>query len=171
MSTSLSDLPMPGQQQMPDLSGQQNFDLNNMIDEAAKQVNAGNYQNQQEDPNLSAGAIQYQLDQSQIPQNGPIPNIQIQDHQYDEQQPQYMYDMMEQEPEHELSLVEKITSEIKLPLIVAVLFVILSLPQFNRVLTKFVPRLLAETGELNMMGLLAKGIILAILFFAIKHFV
>jgi hypothetical protein len=170
MSTSLSDLPMPGQQQMPDLSGQQNFDLNNMIDEAAKQVNAGNYQNQQEDPNLSAGAIQYQLDQSQIPQNGPIPNIQIQDHQYDEQQPQYMYDM-EPEQEPELSLVEKITSEVKLPLIVAVLFVILSLPQFNRVLTRFVPKLLAETGELNMMGLLAKGIILAILFFAIKHFV
>ena len=171
MSTSLSDLPMPGQQQMPDLSGQQNFDLNNMIDEAAKQVNAGNYQNQQEDPNLSAGAIQYQLDQSQIPQNGPIPNIQIQDHQYDEQQPQYMYDMMEPEQEPELSLVQKITSEVKLPLIVAVLFVILSLPQFNRLLTRFVPKLLAETGELNMMGLLAKGIILAILFFAIKHFV
>ena len=116
MSTSLSDLPMPGQQQMSDLSGQQNFDLNNMIDEAAKQVNAGNYQNQQEDPNLSAGAIQYQLDQSQIPQNGPIPNIQIQDHQYDEQQPQYMYDM-EPEQEPELSLVEKITSEVKLPLL------------------------------------------------------
>jgi hypothetical protein len=170
MSTSLSDLPMPGQQQMPDLSGQQNFDLNNMIDEAAKQVNAGNYQNQQEDPNLSAGAIQYQLDQSQIPQNGPIPNIQIQDHQYDEQQPQYMYDM-ESDQEPELSLVQKITSEVKLPLIVAVLFVILSLPQFNRLLTRFLPKLLAETGELNMMGLLAKGIILAILFFAIKHVV
>jgi hypothetical protein len=172
MSTSLNDLPLPGG--MPDLSGgaQQNFDLNTMIDEAAKQVKAGTYQN--DGPSLSAGAIQYQLDASQIPQNGPNPNVQMQQEQFmgDEmmEQPQYMYDMSEPESQPELSLTDKIINQIKLPIVVAVLFVLLSLPQFNRILTKFVPRLLAETGELNMMGLLAKAIILAVLFFGIRYF-
>ena len=69
MSTSLSDLPLPGGQ-MPE---QQNFDLNKMIDEAATQVQQG------DEPNLSSGALQYQLDNSQIPLNGPNPNIQMQD--------------------------------------------------------------------------------------------
>lgn len=172
MSTSLSDLPLPGGG-MPDLSGgaQQNFDLNTMIDEAAKQVNAGTYQN--DGPSLSAGAMQYQLDASQIPQNGPNPNVQMQQEQFMDdmhmEQPQYMYDM--QEPEQELSLVEKITNQVKFPIIVAVLFVILSLPQFNRMLTKFVPRFLAETGEINMIGLLAKAILLAILLFGVRYFI
>jgi len=172
MSTSLSDLPLPGGG-MPDLTGgaQQNFDLNTMIDEAAKQVNAGTYQN--DGPSLSAGAIQYQLDASQIPQNGPNPNVQMQQEQFMDdgmmEQPQYMYDMQEQEPEK--TFVEKITDQIKLPLIIAVFFVILSLPQFNRTLTRFVPRFLAETGEINMMGLLAKAIILAVLIFGVRYFI
>jgi hypothetical protein len=173
MSTSLSDLPLPGGG-MQDLSGgaQQNFDLNSMIDEAAKQVKAGTYQN--DGPSLSAGAIQYQLDASQIPQNGPNPNVQMQQEQQymgddmQMEQPQYMYDMSYPEPE--LSLTDKILNQIKLPLIVAVLFVILSIPQFNRVLTRFVPRFLAETGELNMMGLFAKAIVLAILLVGVRYF-
>ena len=172
MSTSLNDLPLPGGG-MPDLTGgaQQNFDLNTMIDEAAKQVNAGTYQH--DGPSLSAGAIQYQLDASQIPQNGPNPNVQMQQEQFmgDMEQPQYMYDMQDQEQEPELSFVEKITNQLKLPIIVAILFVLLSLPQFNRILTRFVPRFLAETGELNMMGLLAKAIILAVLLFGVRYFV
>jgi hypothetical protein len=175
MSTSLSDLPMPGGQQMQmpaEMSGQQNFDLNKMIDEAANQVNSGNFQ-QGDEPNLSAGALQYQLDSSQIPLNGPNPNIQMQE-QYPSsmtmEQPQYMYEM-EPEQEVEKTFVEKITSEIKIPIIVAVLFVILSLPQFNRLLTKFVPRFLAETGELNMMGLIAKAIILAVIILGAKFFI
>jgi hypothetical protein len=171
MSTPLSELPMPGGQQMqmpmqmPDMSGQQNFDLSKMIDEAANQVHSVP---QGEEPNLSAGAIQYQLDQSQIPQNGPNPNIQMQE-QYAPMmmdQQQYMYDM---QPEP-LSFSERLTSEIKLPIIVAVLFVIISLPQFNQLLTRFVPRFLAETGEINMMGLIAKGLILAVLLFGAKYF-
>jgi hypothetical protein len=82
------------------------------------------------------------------------------------------YEMMQQymEQEPELSFVQKITNEVKIPLIVAVLFVILSLPQFNKVLTKFVPRLLSETGDLNMMGLVAKSIIIAILVLIAKLF-
>jgi hypothetical protein len=162
MSTSLSDLPLPGgmQMQMPE---QQNFDLNKMIDEAATQVQQG------DEPNLSSGALQYQLDKSQIPMNGPVPNIQMQEQQYQMEQPQYMYEM-EPEPEVEKTFMEKLTSDAKIPLLVAVLFVILSMPQFNRVLTRFVPRFLSETGDLNMVGLAAKGLLLALLVFVAKYF-
>lgn len=170
MSTSLSDLPMPGNQ-MPQqqMQEQQQFDLNSMIDEASKQQTGGNFQ---EDTNLSANALQYQLDSSQIPQHGPTPSMQMNPNmqeQYMQQgmEPMYEYEM---EPEKELTLTERLTNEIKLPLIVAILFVVLSLPQFNQVLTRFMPRFLAETGELNMMGLLAKAFIIAVLIFAIKFF-
>jgi hypothetical protein len=167
MSTSLSDLPLPGGQQMPqqmDMGGQQQFDLNKMIDVAASAQQQPTYQN---DSNISAGALQYQLDQSQIPQNGPVPNVQIQEPQYEGgMEPQYQYEMMEQEPEP--TFFEKIMKDLKFAGIVAVLFVALSLPQFNKLLTGFVPRFLAETGEINMMGLMAKAIIIAILFLSLR---
>lgn len=170
MSTPLSDLPLPSGQNMPDMSGgaQQQFDLNSMIDAAASTQN----QPTQEDPSISAGALQYQMDPSQIPFNGPNPNIQIQEEHMMDQQPMH-YDMMQQymEPEPELTFVQKITNEMKVPIIVAVLFIILSLPQFNKVLTRFVPRLLSETGDLNMMGLVAKSIIIAILVLLVKLFI
>ncbi len=174
MSTSLSDLPIPGGQMPPQqIPEQQQFDLNSMIDEASKQQTGGNFQ---EDTNLSANALQYQLDSSQIPQHGPNPNMQMNPNMQDQyiqqgmqqgMEPMYEYEM---EPEKELTLTERLTNEIKLPLVVAILFVVLSLPQFNQVLTKFMPRFLAETGELNMMGLLAKAFIIAVLIFGIKFF-
>ena len=157
MSTSLSDLPLPPGQ--PDLSGQQQFDINSMIDAASSQTSQ---QSQQNEPNISAGAMQYQMDPSQIPFNGPNPNMQMQE------EPQYMDEssayemMMQQEPMEELTLVQKLTNEIKLPVIIAVIFLLLSLPQFNKVITKFIPRLLSENGDMNMMGLAFKALIAAI---------
>jgi hypothetical protein len=164
MSTSLSDLPLPGGQQMD--MGQQQFDINKMIDVAAQAAHQPTYQN---DSNISAGALQYQLDQSQIPQNGPTPNVQIQEPQYEGDmgmEQQFQYDMME--PEHEPTFFEKIMKDMKFAGAIAVLFIALNLPQFNKLLTGFVPRFLAETGEINMIGLAAKAIILAILFLSLR---
>ena len=160
MSTSLSDLPLPpnmNQQQ----GEQQQFDINSMIDAVSNQQN----QPQQEDSNMSAGALQYQLDNSQIPYNGPNPNLQIQEEPYMmEHNP---YEMM-QEPE--LTLVDKIKSQMTIPLIVGVLFVVLSLPQFNKLLTKFFPRFLSESGDMNMMGLGVKALIIVLLVLGAKLF-
>ena len=162
MSTSLSDLPLPpnmNQQQ----GEQQQFDINSMIDAVSNQQN----QPQQEDSNMSAGALQYQLDNSQIPYNGPNPNLRIQEEPYMmEQNP---YEMM-QEPEPELSLVDKIRNQMTIPIIVAVLFVVLSLPQFNKLLTRFFPRFLSESGDMNMMGLAVKALIMAVIVLGAKLF-
>jgi len=162
MSTSLSDLPLPpnmNQQQ----GEQQQFDINSMIDAVSNQQN----QPQQEDSNMSAGALQYQLDNSQIPYNGPNPNLRIQEEPYMmEQNP---YEMM-QEPEPELTLVDKIKNQMTIPIMVAVLFVVLSLPQFNKLLTRFFPRFLSESGDMNMMGLAVKALIMAVLVLGAKLF-
>jgi hypothetical protein len=162
MSTSLSDLPLPpnmNQQQ----GEQQQFDINSMIDAVSNQQS----QPQQEDSNMSAGALQYQLDNSQIPYNGPNPNLRIQEEPYMMEQNQYEM-MQEQEPE--LSLVDKIRNQMTIPIIVAVLFVVLSLPQFNKLLTRFFPRFLSESGDMNMMGLAVKALILAVLVLGAKLF-
>jgi len=162
MSTSLSDLPLPpnmNQQQ----GEQQQFDINSMIDAVSNQQN----QPQQEDSNMSAGALQYQLDNSQIPYNGPNPNLRIQEEPYMMEQNQY--EMM-QEPEPELSLVDKIKNQMTIPIMVAVLFVVLSLPQFNKLLTRFFPRFLSESGDMNMMGLAVKALIMAVLVLGAKLF-
>lgn len=162
MSTSLSDLPLPpnmNQQQ----GEQQQFDINSMIDAVSNQQN----QPQQEDSNMSAGALQYQLDNSQIPYNGPNPNLRIQEEPYMMEQNQYEM-MQEQEPE--LSLIDKIRNQMTIPIIVAVLFVVLSLPQFNKLLTRFFPRFLSESGDMNMMGLAVKALILAVIVLGAKLF-
>ena len=162
MSTSLSDLPLPpnmNQQQ----GEQQQFDINSMIDAVSNQQN----QPQQEDSNMSAGALQYQLDNSQIPYNGPNPNLRIQEEPYMMEQNQY--EMM-QEPEPELTLIDKIKNQMTIPIMVAVLFVVLSLPQFNKLLTKFFPRFLSESGDMNMMGLAVKALIMAVLVLGAKLF-
>jgi hypothetical protein len=162
MSTSLNDLPLPPN--MNQQNEQQQFDLSSMIDSAAGQQN----QPQQEEPNMSAGALQYQLDNSQIPYNGPNPNLQIQEEPYMmEHNP---YEMMREQQEPELSLVDKIKSQLTIPLIVALLFVILSLPQFNKLLTRFFPRFLSENGDMNMMGLAMKALIIAVLVLGAKMF-
>ena len=164
MSTSLSDLPLPPN--MNQQNEQQQFDLSSMIDSVANQQQQN--QQQQEEPNMSAGALQYQLDNSQIPYNGPNPNLQIQEEPYMmEQNP---YEMMREQQEPELSLVDRIKSQLTIPLIVAVLFVLLSLPQFNKLLTKFFPRFLSENGDMNMMGLALKALIIAILVLGAKMF-
>ena len=162
MSTSLSDLPLPpnmNQQQ----GEQQQFDLSSMIDAVPNQQNS-----QQEDSNMSAGALQYQLDNSQIPYNGPNPNLRIQEEPYMmEQNP---YEMMMEQREPELSLVDKIKNQMTIPIIVGVLFLVLSLPQFNKLLTGFFPKFLSENGDMNIMGLALKALIITLIVLAAKMF-
>jgi len=166
MSTSLSELPVAQPQQMshPDVAAQQNYDINSMIDSVAQEVNANH--GQQEGPNMSASALSYQMDQSQIPQHGPNPHME--EHEMMGMNPYAMMPTMEPEPE--LSLTQKITNEAKLPLVAMALFMMLNLSQINVMLTSFVPRLLAENGEINMMGLFCKAVLFAALLFAAKYF-
>lgn len=171
MSTSLSELPVSSgasmQMQMqtqPDLSAQQNMDIMGMIDNVAREVNSNNgYQN---GPNMNASALSYQMDQSQIPPHGPQMHMQQEP---EMEMNQYMM-MPPGEPEPELTLVQKITQEAKLPLVVMCMFFLLSTPHVNVLITRFIPRFLAENGEMTMLGLGFKAVMFALIFFIIKYF-
>lgn len=168
MSTPLSELSMP-QEQHPDLNAQQQFDVNQMIDDVSNQLN--NQTQDQNGPDMNASAMQYQMDQSQIPQQEFHEPQQMSEQEY-QMMAQNPYAMMGMpEPEPELSLTEKVVKEVKLPLFVIALVMVLSLPQFNRLLTGFVPKFLAENGEMTMVGLLSKAVLAGVLFFLFKLFV
>uniref|UniRef100_A0A6C0E8S6 Uncharacterized protein n=1 Tax=viral metagenome TaxID=1070528 RepID=A0A6C0E8S6_9ZZZZ len=166
MSTSLSELPVSSisqHQNQPDISAQQNMDIIGMIDNVAREVNANN--NYQDGPNMNASALSYQMDHSQIPQHGPQMRMDDQDGDMG----QYVM-MQPNEPEPELTFVQKIMGEVKLPLVVLVMFFVLSLPHVNTLITRFIPRFLAENGDMTMMGLGFKAVMFAILFYLAKFF-
>jgi hypothetical protein len=164
MSTSLSELPVnSAPQHQHDLGAQQNIDIIGMIDNVAREVNSN--QGYQDGPNMSASALSYQMDHSQIPPSGP--QMHMDEHNMDMNQYAMMPNM---EPEPELSLVQKVTNEAKLPLVVMIMFLLLSLPQVNMLVTRFIPRFLAENGEITMTGLAFKAFVFGVIFFSVKFF-
>jgi len=64
------------------------------------------------------------------------------------------------------TLKDKIMKNIKYPILVFFISFIISLPEFNRFLFGFFPRLLLESGQVSIGGVLLKGII-GMLFFSI----
>jgi len=69
------------------------------------------------------------------------------------------------------SLKDKIIKNIKYPIIVFVICFLISLPEFNRFLFGFFPRLLLESGQVSIGGVLLKSLIGMILFSIIVLFV
>lgn len=108
-----------------------------------------------------------QMQSSQpMPQGGKQPRYQQEyepEDDYDEQDQYYM-------PQKELSLTEKIISELKGPLLVAVLVFVINLNLFDDLLVKYVPKIAGIDGGVGMIGLLIKAVIAGALFYVIKKF-
>jgi hypothetical protein len=68
------------------------------------------------------------------------------------------------------SIKEKIIKNIKYPALVFFISFLISLPEFNRFLFGFFPRLLLESGQVSIGGVLLKGIVGMILFSIISLF-
>ena len=66
---------------------------------------------------------------------------------------------------------DKIILMVRYPLVVLVICIIISLPIFSRSLFSIFPRLLKESGEISLLGVLLKSIIGAILFAIVQYFV
>ena len=69
-----------------------------------------------------------------------------------------------------LTFKQRILEYVRQPAIVFAICVILTVPQFNRILARFIPRLLHESGHFNMYGILFKGLLGAIFFFVANYF-
>ena len=68
------------------------------------------------------------------------------------------------------SLKDKIMKNIKYPGLVFVLCFIISLPEFNRFLFSFFPRLLLESGQVSIGGVLLKALVGMVIFAIIAFF-
>ena len=68
------------------------------------------------------------------------------------------------------SLKDKIMKNFKYPILVFILSFIISLPEFNRFLFSFMPRLLLESGQVSIGGVLMKAFVGMIIFIIIALF-
>ena len=67
-------------------------------------------------------------------------------------------------------LLDDLKSNIKEIGLVTVLYLLLSLPQFNELIVKYIPQLTTE-NNINMVGLTIKAVLSGILFFIVKKFI
>jgi hypothetical protein len=116
-------------------------------------------QNMEDDPhisNINGEMMAHNMDPSQIPPE--------QQYEYaPEEQHHGMWEQssMEQEPE---SWAQKLQTGVKGPFLVFLIAFIINLPQITRMLTHFVPKLLKESGQLNLYGVAVKALIIAVLY-------
>jgi hypothetical protein len=69
------------------------------------------------------------------------------------------------------NLYARVWDEAKTPLMVALLFFVLSLPAVNVLVAHYVPSLILPTGALNMLGLVGKAVLAGTLFWVLQRVV
>lgn len=131
--------------------------------------------------NINSQAYQYTMDNSQVP-SYKVNSKQDQNGFYDDRY--YSEKMMHQQEKQNngilgqiginlsgSSIKDKIMKNIKYPGLVFVMSFIISLPEFNRFLFSFFPKLLLESGQVSIGGVLLKSIVGMILFAIIALFI
>ena len=116
--------------------------------------------------NINSQAYQYAMDNSQV----PIYKSSQSQNRYDDSN--YTEKMMHQQQQinsgllnqigislNGASIKDKIMKNIKYPGLVFVISFIISLPEFNRFLFSFFPKLLLESGQVSIGGVLLKSIV------------
>jgi hypothetical protein len=150
-----SDEPMSTLINHPQNEQRQPDNINMLVDGVINQA--------ENDSNINGEFLNHQLDHSQIPYEQDFPQ------EYQQQYNPQQFQMMNQyEQPLQPTLVERLTYDSKLSVVVIVLFVLLSLPQFNQLLTRFFPRFLSDAGGLSMSGLLAKAVLCGLVFMLVK---
>jgi hypothetical protein len=126
--------------------------------------------------NINSQAFQYAMDSSQVPPTKYNPPQQHMPH------PEYTQKMMLESAPNSLlgsiginlsgaSLKDKIMNNLKYPVLVFILCFVISLPEFNRFLFGFFPRLLLESGQVSIGGVILKALIGMIIYSAIVMFI
>ena len=144
------------------IGNEQSYDMNvpsdaSMMNQVMEQVET--MDNDPHASNISGEMMSHHMDPAQIP-------------------PEQQYEYMEHEPmeyhqprmEPEESWSKKVQSGVKAPFIVFLMAFIVGLPQITRVLTHFVPKLLQESGQLNLYGVVVKALLIASLYALVSYF-
>lgn len=126
--------------------------------------------------NINSQAYQYAMDSSQVPPtkyNPPAQHMPPSD---------YTQKMMSETAPNNLlgsiginlsgaSLKDKIMNNLKYPVLVFIICFVISLPEFNRFLFGFFPRLLLESGQVSIGGVIMKALVGMIIYSAIVMFI
>ena len=148
-----------------------------LVEDILKEM--GDSPGNEQQSNINSQSFQYAMDSSQVPaykynetsqQNPP----------YDSYAEKMMHQQQLQNNTGLLSqfginlsgasLKDKILKNIKYPGLVFVLCFIISLPEFNRFLFSFFPRLLLESGQVSIGGVLLKALVGMVIFAIIAFF-
>jgi hypothetical protein len=150
-----------------------------LVEDILKEM--GNSPGIEHQSNINSQALQYAMDSSQVPAyKYTEPDHQTQPLPYDN----YSEKIMNQQQQLNTgflsqiginlngeSLKDKIMRNIKYPILVFCISFIISLPEFNRFLFGFFPRLLLESGQVSIGGVLLKSIVGMVLFAIIALFI
>lgn len=144
------------QQHMPNMNPPSDASMMNQV--------LDRVQNMENDPyvsNINGEMMSHNMDPSQIP-----PEQQYDYAPEEQQHGMWQQELIEQEPE---SWSQKIQTGVKGPFIVFLIAFIVNLPQITRMLTHFVPKLLKESGQLNLYGVIIKALMIAVLYGLVSY--
>ena len=77
----------------------------------------------------------------------------------------------EQYEESDYTMYDVIYNEVSYPLLVIVLFIILSIPQIDSMLCSYISFICSESGDINFFGILLKSLIMGILFYIFGKYI
>ncbi len=174
----------PQQQiQMPDGGGVSGnmMEESQLVEDILKEM--GDSPGVEHQSNINSQAFQYAMDRSQVPPTKYSPSQGM-------QYPgggggggmDYTQKMMTETAPNGLlgsiginlngtSLKDKIMNNLKYPVLVFIICFLISLPEFNRFLFGFFPRLLLESGQVSIGGVILKAVVGMILYSCIVMFI
>jgi len=171
-------MPPQMQMQMPDGGGMGNGNMiaeSQLVEDILKEM--GDSPGAEHQSNINSQAFQYAMDSSQVPPTkySQPPSMQYPGSEYTQKI------VSETAPNGLLgsiginlsgaSLKDKIMNNLKYPVLVFIICFLISLPEFNRFLFGFFPRLLLESGQVSIGGVILKAVVGMILYSCIVMFI
>lgn len=164
---------------MPDMGNPMGSD-SQLVEDILKEM--GDSPGAEQQSNINSQALQYAMDSAQVPPNKYIPPQQNDSPMMDYNNYSQKMMMEQQQKQSGIlgqlgfslsgeSLKEKIMKNVKYPGLVFVLCFLISLPEFNRFLFGFFPKLLLESGQVSIGGVMLKALVGMILFASIALFI
>ena len=109
---------------------------------------------------------QIQHDNSQIKQD----DVQMPQTPQMNQMPQE-YEEETQHEEQEYTMYDVIYNEVSYPLLVIVLFILLSIPQIDTLLCSYISFICNDSGDMNIFGVIFKSLIMGMLFYIFGKYI
>ena len=164
----------PMQSNQPPIMGppQQSQNENDLVEDILREIN-GN----PGDSNINGGAFQYTMDESQVP---PMPPSGIHQLAPSNDNPTITDKLIEAEyrnfARNENRLISRLVDTSSYPWIISVVngllvfitLLLVSLPQINKLIFTFLPRLLLESGQVSFKGVLLKCVIGLIIYIVLS---